>query len=130
MGTQTYMDARVATVLGKFQQSMGKEISISALAKTVNLTPARLRQLFRQETGRPPTQYFRELRMERSEELLRSTFLTVKEVASLSGVGDVSHFVRQFKKKHGATLVSIVLGIIYWEAKSVCGSPSWPTDYR
>ena len=41
--------------------------------------------------------------MQRAEKLLRTTFLSIKEVAFLSGMVDVSHFVRDFKKQYGST---------------------------
>ena len=41
--------------------------------------------------------------MQRAQELLQNTFLSVKEVAFSIGVRDVSHFVRDFKKLCGQT---------------------------
>ncbi len=41
--------------------------------------------------------------MEHAEDLLRTTFLSIKQVAFDSGMKDVSSFVREFKKKHGLT---------------------------
>jgi len=47
--------------------------------------------------------YLRDLRMKHAEHLLRTTFLSVKEVAFVSGMNDVSSFVRDFKRRYGAT---------------------------
>jgi AraC-like DNA-binding protein len=41
--------------------------------------------------------------MERAEYLLLTSFLSVKEVTFNSGMTDVSHFVRDFKKRHRMT---------------------------
>ena len=49
------------------------------------------------------TQYLRELRLERAELLLRTTFLSIKEVMSESGLTSMSHFVQYFKKKYRRT---------------------------
>jgi AraC-like DNA-binding protein len=97
------MDTRVKTVIQILHQSLSKQLSIRALSKSVNLSPARLRELFKRDTGRSPLLYLRELRMEQAERLLRSTFLSVKEVAFFSGLRDVSHFARDFKKRHSVT---------------------------
>jgi len=97
------MDARVERAINMFHQSVSKQLSICALSRSVNLSSARLRQLFKRDTGRSPLQYLRDLRIQHAEELLRSTFLSVKEVAFLSGLEDVSHFVRDFKKRYGVT---------------------------
>ena len=85
------------------QQLANDQISLKALSKNVNLSPSRLRQLFKRETGHSPKQHVKRLRMRRAEELLSYTFLSVKEITFLTGVRDVSHFVRDFKKLHGLT---------------------------
>ena len=69
----------------------------------VNLSPSRLRQLFKQETGTSLMRYLRNLRMERAKELLETTLLTVKKVAARSGISSVSHFVRDFQTAYGHT---------------------------
>lgn len=48
-------------------------------------------------------QYLKDLRMGEADKLLRTTFLSVKEIAFLVGARDLSHFVRAFKKDHGVT---------------------------
>jgi len=97
------MDPRVKTVMVAMQRLLGEQISLLTLSRTVNLSPSRLRQIFKSATGESPRQYLRDLRMRNAENLLRNTFLTVKEVAFASGIGDVSSFVRVFKKRYGLT---------------------------
>jgi AraC-like DNA-binding protein len=97
------MDARVEAAIGTIRELLADQLSVGTLSKRVRLSPTRLRQLFKKETGRSPMQYLRDLRMQRAEHLLRSTFLSVKEVAFVSGVKDVSNFVRDFKKRCGQT---------------------------
>ena len=97
------MDSRVATVIALMRESLATHRSISILANGVNLSASRLRQLFRMETGRTPVQYRRELCLDHAETLLKMTFLSVKEVAFISGIKDVSTFARYFKARHGIT---------------------------
>jgi len=97
------MDARVKTVIRKMREFGDDHLSIDGLSKSVSLSPTRLRQLFKNETGRSPMRYLRDLRMRRAERLLRSTFLSVKEVAFVSGLKHVSSFVHSFKRRHGVT---------------------------
>lgn len=95
------MDARVAATIRIMLESLADHLSISTLSNRVNLSPTRLRQLFKRETDRSPMQYLRDLRMQHAENLLRSTFLSVKQVAFVSGISDVSSFVREFKRRYG-----------------------------
>jgi len=85
------------------KDSLGARPSVDSLANRVRLSPSRLSQLFKAETGMSPMQYLRTLRMRQAEDLLQTTFLSVKEIAFLSGASDVSHFVRDFKRHFGLT---------------------------
>lgn len=97
------MDARVKAAIGIMHQFIADQLSVRGLSKRVNLSPGRLLQLFKKETGWPPMQYLKKLRLKRAEQLLQNTFLSVKEIAFLSGGRDMSHFVRDFKKRYGRT---------------------------
>jgi AraC-like DNA-binding protein len=76
---------------------------IRTLSARVNLSEARLRELFKKEIGCSPKQYLKEVRMKQAEDLLKNTFLSIKEVSYRCGAGDVSHFVRDFKRYCGQT---------------------------
>jgi transcriptional regulator GlxA family with amidase domain len=97
------MDARVEATISLMHKSLANRISIRTLAENVNISSTRLRQLFRKETGRSPLLYLNELRLTRAAQMLSNTFLSVKEVTFLCGMKDVSHFVRDFKKRFGRT---------------------------
>jgi len=103
MGDLLAVDARVQTTIETMHRLVSDRLSIRTLSKSVNLSPARLRQLFKEGTGRSPVQYLRDLRLQVARDLLGSTFLRIKEVAFLSGAQDLSHFMRQFKKQCGVT---------------------------
>ncbi len=89
-------DRRIATVLSLIEQKPG--LGIPALAACVHLSSSRLRCLFHADMRLPLRQYLKQRRLLRAEHLLTVTFLPVKEVADLSGFGDVSHFVRDSHK--------------------------------
>lgn len=48
-------------------------------------------------------EYLTKLRVKRAAQLLRSTFLSIKEISSLCGVRDGGYFVRELKKQYGLT---------------------------
>jgi len=45
----------------------------------------------------------RERRLQRAEFLLRTTFLSIKEVMIEAGLTSSSHFVQYFKRRYGVT---------------------------
>lgn len=73
------------------------------MARRVNLSISHLTRLFKTETGLAPLGYLREMRLERAAELLESSFLTVKEIRAVCGLGDKSRFIKDFKKHFGTT---------------------------
>lgn len=97
------MDRRVQKTISLMKEYLPRGWPAGRLAKFVNLSPSRLHQLFKEETGLPPAKYLRLLRMKRAGELLETSYLSVKEVMAKVGVTDESHFVRDFKKTYGLT---------------------------
>jgi YesN/AraC family two-component response regulator len=97
------MDARVEKVLARMREEFRRDPSLNEMAEVVNLSPSRLRYLFKKETGVAPAHYLKTFRLEQAKELLKTTFLSVKEIIRSVGVNDQSHFIREFKKSYGLT---------------------------
>jgi len=94
-------DSRVAKVRALMKSNLCLRRSLPKLAQAVNLSPSRLRSLFKLETGKSPARYLKLLRMEAARELLEHEFLSIKQVARRVGFEDLSHFVRDFEKTFG-----------------------------
>ncbi|HVF23689.1 MAG TPA: helix-turn-helix transcriptional regulator [Pyrinomonadaceae bacterium] len=95
------MDRRVELVIEQIEADVSGAWDTARLAAAVNLSASRFRHLFKEETGMTLPQYLRERRLERAEVLLRTTFMSVKEVMMESGLTSVSHFVQYFKRRYG-----------------------------
>lgn len=95
------MDPRVRAIIDLMNTHSSRKLSVQEMSETVQLSPSRLRHLFKHETGTSLMRHLRNLRMERAKELLETTFLSVKEVAARGGIASVSHFVRDFEKTYG-----------------------------
>lgn len=97
------MDRRIEATLKVIHEEIHRNIPVRELAAGVRLSTGHFIRLFKAETSLSPKQYVRWLRMKQAETLLRGSFLSVKEIAAKLGVGDRSHFTRDFKKFHGRT---------------------------
>lgn len=95
------MNRRVQIVQAAIETNCRREWTNQALADLVNLSPSRLRHLFKSETGKTPTQFLKAFRLGEAEKLLRATFLSVKEIMNRVGFLDESHFGHEFKKVYG-----------------------------
>jgi AraC-like DNA-binding protein len=98
------MDRRVQLVISIMKEDLSRELPIDDIATCVNISPSRLRYLFKVETGQSPNQYLKFLRMQRAKQLVEDTFLNVKQIMCELGINDESHFVRDFKRTYGMTI--------------------------
>ncbi|MFN0113007.1 MAG: helix-turn-helix domain-containing protein [Blastocatellia bacterium] len=85
------------------QTNLHRPLSLEFLARRVNLSGSRLRNLFVKVVGVPLSEYAKLLRMEKARQLLVTEFLTIKEVMARIGIKDLSHFNRDFKLIYGVT---------------------------
>ena len=97
------MDRRIELVIAEIDSDVTRAWETAELAALVNLSASRFRHFFKEETGVSVGAYLRERRLERAEFLLRTTFLSIKEVMSEAGASSMSHFVIHFKKRYGAS---------------------------
>jgi transcriptional regulator GlxA family with amidase domain len=97
------MDRRIELVISKLKTETASSWDSTTLAALVNLSPSRFRHLFKQETGTTPAQYLKEYRLRKAEKMLRTTFLSVKQVLKHVGFASNTHFVHDFRKKYGMT---------------------------
>ena len=97
------MDRRIELVISKIKIEPAVAWDTPALAALVNLSPSRFRHLFKQETGTSPAQYLKDYRMRKAESMLRSTFLSIKQILKQVGIVSNAHFVHDFRSLYGMT---------------------------
>jgi transcriptional regulator GlxA family with amidase domain len=95
------MDRRIQIVSAALETDFRRAWDIVQLGQLVNLSGSRLRHLFKAEMHQTPAQYLKKIRMSEAATLLRTTFLSVKEIMNRVGISNESHFVHEFKKAHG-----------------------------
>ncbi len=79
----------------------GATPGLRVMAGRARLSESHFRSLFRKLRGQPAGTWLRERRMEEAGRLLRTTELTLKEIAARLGYGDVVSFNRAFARHHG-----------------------------
>lgn len=58
---------------------------------------------FKTLTGKTPSEYLRQIKLERAEEMLLNTSRSILDIAYEVGYDSMSHFIKCFKAKHGMT---------------------------
>jgi len=77
------------------------QLSLDFLSEIVHLSPTYFSALFKKETNKGFSEYLKELRINKSKELLASTTLPIKEISEKVGYHDSRHFSKCFKKQLG-----------------------------
>jgi AraC-like DNA-binding protein len=76
-------------------------IDLVTLADTAGLSLFHFARAFKQSEGMTPHAYVLERRLERAQQLLTGTNLSLSEVASATGFSDQGHLARHFRRRHG-----------------------------
>lgn len=87
--------------LAFLRQNYDKPISLSQFSAAMHKSPGYAGSFFKNMTGKTPMEYLVAYRIEKACHKLRSTDLSVTEIAFSSGFSDVSYFIKMFKKAMG-----------------------------
>ena len=85
-------------------------LSTKDIAAHLNVTPNHLSGRFHSEVGITISDHIRTQRMEMAAELLRTTSLSVQEIAEKTGIDDAGYFARQFRRSYGLSPVQYRAG--------------------
>ena len=96
-------NGKLAAVLEHIQAHADTDLSLSDLAKVVQLSPFHFSRLFKNSTGLTPHQYVLRWRIDEAKRLLRHTRLELAEIAARVGFRDQSHFTARFRQITGDT---------------------------
>ncbi len=83
--------------------SLSDDLSLTRLAKELNVNGSYLSTLFKKETGKTVTDFITERRISHAKHLLKSSRLQVQTVGQLCGFEDVHYFSKVFKRLTGTT---------------------------
>lgn len=102
-GAPQHADETIALAQSWLHQHWQEPLSLSRLADVSGLSERQLGRRFRKATGESPGEYLQHLRCRYGKEWLKSSDLSVAEIAQLCGFSDASHFGRVFRRWQGAS---------------------------
>lgn len=85
------------------QNCYDPEFSVVAMAAKFGMSQAYLSQYFKEHTGSTITEFETALKIERAQQLLKTTKMPVKDIALEVGYYSVNSFLRRFKQVTGVT---------------------------
>ncbi len=93
----------IRDVLNYISINYTQDISLHELSDRNHVSEEHLSRLFKKELGVPLTTYIRDLRTKKAAELLKTSKLSIAEIAMYVGYPDSNYFVKVFKKRYGMT---------------------------
>ncbi len=106
--TQDYAQTQKKEFLEKAQHLMQKylknpDFGVNEFADEMAMSRAQLFRKMKTATGQTPMDYIMSQRIDKAEEMLRTTTLSITDIALACGFNDASAFRRNFQKIHGVT---------------------------
>ncbi len=95
--------ATVQRVIAIIDSDLSANLSLSSLAKTLNITPGYLSTIFKKETKKNLTEYIIGERIQLAQYLIGTTRLQIQTIALHCGIMDVQYFSKVFKRYVGKT---------------------------
>lgn len=84
-------------------ENIFNEITVQEIASRLNISYTTFRINFKKHTGLAPVKYFHELRLNKAQQMLRETSLSVKEIAYMLQFSSTNQFSTIFKKTIGVS---------------------------
>jgi transcriptional regulator GlxA family with amidase domain len=104
--TNIHQDEIIIAAQEWLRAHSAEQISLCTLASQLDLSTRTFNRRFKQATQIAPGDYLQNLRLNNARELLRTSNLSISEVAAQAGYPDSSYFCARFKKVMGLTPLS------------------------
>lgn len=94
---------KVENAISWYEVNLCRAPSIRQVAGAIHVSPSHLRRLFLQVKKKSPKEIFQQLRLEKAQELMNRSTLTLDQVARHCGFASASHLCRDYRRVHGMT---------------------------
>jgi len=93
----------VDSAISYIQSHLTGKVSVEEIAASAGYSASYFSHLFARETGMSPYQFVMKSRIEQSQQLLKTTSLTVQEIAFQCGFNSAANFCYTFRRMTGAS---------------------------
>ncbi|WP_238392539.1 AraC family transcriptional regulator [Paenibacillus antri] len=93
----------VQAVIGFMERRIDEPLTLGEISQAMHVTKARLKEVFKEQTGQSVMRYFSLMKMERAKKIIREEACSFSEVAERLGFATPQYFSNAFKKLTGAS---------------------------
>ncbi|HEV7844315.1 MAG TPA: helix-turn-helix domain-containing protein [Pyrinomonadaceae bacterium] len=97
------VDRRIRRAVEMMHAHMDRDLPLEELAGAAYISPFHFARLFKKLTGASPHAYLASLRVQRAQQLLAETDLSISELGARVGYSSPSHFSKAFRQATGLT---------------------------
>ena len=90
-------------IVGHIEDHLREKITVAELARLSHLSVSRFHRVFKGATGRSPTDFIIDRRVQTARRLLATTSLSLAEIADATGFASVYYFSRMFRQFAGSS---------------------------
>lgn len=99
--SQKSTDSRILEVLDFMHRNLEGKMTAETLAARLFMTPGAFSRLFQKNTGKTPSKYLKDLRLDRAGNLLLHTHAGIDNIAQQCGFVDRYHLTKAFAQAFG-----------------------------
>jgi AraC family transcriptional regulator len=101
--TSAFSSYRLHTIMNSVLSKPEANHSLEEMAAQAGITPSHFCRVFRKATGVTPHQYVMKAKLDRAQQMLTQSELSLATIADFMGFTSQSHFTRAFRQYSGAT---------------------------
>lgn len=96
-------EERLKQMLRFIEEHYATELTAAQIAQSARISESECLRCFRRTIGAPPSQYLKQLRVQKAAQLLSDTACGIAEAGALCGFQDASYFTKIFRETKGCT---------------------------
>lgn len=96
-------DRVIIEAVRAMEDRVADPLSLEQLSSMTGVSARQLNRLFHDKLGITTMRYYRHLRLEKAQNYIRNSTLSLTDIALLTGFSSLSHFSRQFSEFFGKT---------------------------
>ena len=99
--SKPYGHKRIQELIAYMKDNISEQMTLTEMADYAELSVSRFSEIFKEQTGHSPVDFYIHIKIQRASQMLISTSLKIKDIALICGWANPFYFSRSFKQING-----------------------------